>query len=206
MINCFVECRVGEPLTALALGKLWAAFGSASGYVGRVSSQEYAPVIYEPEVYGRIIRGIELQENEAGKLEMRWTVGDEYAGKVEILEGGESTPVSLQQYEEKSLYDSQVKHYSSHRIPMLKNGYVFLGYYPSPLTPKPCKNPPLLKIWHTQGVGPLNRHHTSLIYKRMRLKPWTVAPKVVSISHLILMEKEQHGFKSQRTKLEDFVF
>jgi hypothetical protein len=68
----FVQCRLGEPITAVALDREELYFGSISGYIGRYSSRTRA-VEYYSNCHPELIRDIHVHENE-----LYACVGDEF--------------------------------------------------------------------------------------------------------------------------------
>lgn len=67
-----------------------------------------------------------------------WTVGDESVHTVKYNHQSQDTEdLQILRYESASLYNECLDCYSSHRVPMMKNRRVFLGFYPTPSTMKP---------------------------------------------------------------------
>lgn len=130
----FVPSRIGEPLTAVAISKDFAFFGSISGYVGFCYYRENKVVYDDVVLHSSIIRDAWIAEDQSV---VSFAVGDEY---LVVAPKGENKQNPALGYDYKKLVYEAVPNsiYTPAMMAFIREKSAFLGYFPTPTCDRPC--------------------------------------------------------------------
>lgn len=131
----FVPSRIGEPLTAVAVGRDLAFFGSISGYVGFCYFRDNKVVYDDVVMHSSIIRDAWIS---ADQDVVSFAVGDEY---LVVAPKGENKHNPAVAFDYKKLVYENLPNsaYTPAMIAFVRENAAFMGYFPTPTCDRPCR-------------------------------------------------------------------